>query len=365
MRVGLLAHASRGGSGVFASELAAALAALGDDVHLFALGVPPRLARDRRGVKVHVTRAPKYPLFEAPPHVLALASGVIAEHARGPFDVLHAHYAVPFAVVAQLAKSAVPSPPAVVVTLHGTDASLVGATEPYRPVVRHALSAAEALTAVSASLAEEARARFDLPPSTELRVLPGFVDTQRFRPAEGRDSEAVRVVHVSNFRPLKRVPWMIEAVATSRALREVELWFIGDGPERSRAETRASELGLRARFFGERDDVHELLAQADILALASERESFGLAVLEAMAAGLAVLAPAVGGLREVVRDGEDGLLVAPNSSRAWVEALERLVSDRELRRALGRSARRRAVSRFEGENLVRRHRALYSELLAR
>lgn len=366
MRIGLLCYPTHGGSGVIASELAASLAVTGDDVHLFSHGVPPRLAKSNSGVRLHIARGAPYPLFERAPHELALASRVVEEHTRAPFDLLHAHYALPHAIVAWLAREAAPAPaPRIVTTLHGTDTSLVGAAPEYAPLLHHALSVSDAVTAVSEHLAVEAGAAFGLRDSRKPLVIHDFVDVERFRPAEERVPRPLRVVHVSNFRPLKQVPWLVEAFGDATRGTDTELCLIGEGPDRKRSQDCAARLDLsaRVRFMGARDDLPTLLPQADVFALASEQESFGLSALEAMSCGLPVIAPEVGGLPEVLTDGTEGRLVPPADRAAWSTALRELLEDEVLRARMANAARTRAVERFAREGVVASYRELYRSML--
>ncbi|MCB9914482.1 MAG: N-acetyl-alpha-D-glucosaminyl L-malate synthase BshA [Planctomycetes bacterium] len=365
MRIGLLAHPTHGGSGVVACELAASLARGGDEVHLASHDVPPRLADDAQGVHLHVVRGAPYPLFERAPHELALASRLLEEHRRAPFDLLHAHYALPHAVVAWIVREAAGGAhaPRIVTTLHGTDTNLVGAAPEYAPLLAHVLAASDAVTCVSEHLAREARDAFGLTGERAARVIPDFVDTARFRPRPRPTGAPARVVHVSNFRPLKRVPWLVEAFAAAAAGGDAELVLVGEGPELDASRAAAERSGARVTFLGPRRDLAEVVADADVFALASAQESFGLAALEAMAAGVPVLAPAVGGLPEVLRDGVEGRLVPPDDRAAWSAALRELLGDPALRARLGAAGRARAVARFGREEIVARYRALYVEVL--
>ncbi len=366
MRVGILCYPTHGGSGVIASELALHLARAGDDIHVVSHAVPPRLKGAATGVEVHVARGAPYPLFDRAPHELALASCLIGLHEREPFDLLHAHYALPHAVVGWMVRSAAVAPsPKLVTTLHGTDTSLVGAAPEYAPLLRHALRESDAVTAVSAHLAAEAQRAFDLGPGQAPCVIPDFVDVERFVPRTERPAGPLRVLHVSNFRPLKRVPWLVEAFAEATAGGDAELWLVGDGPERELAARRGQELGLgpRLRILGAREDLADLHASADVLALSSEREAFGLVALEAMACGVAVLATAVGGVSEVVRDGVEGRLVPSEDRAGYAQALRELLADAGTREAMGQAGRARAVQQFAAEGVVARYRALYRSLL--
>jgi len=376
VNVGILCHPTYGGSGVVASELALSLAERGHDVHVFSHAVPPRLASSTAPVQMHVSQGLPYPLFPSTPHDLAITSSVLSVHRREGLDVLHAHYALPHAVSAILARSAAESDsrrsaPRVVTTLHGTDITIVGSDPSYAPLTQFLISSSDRATAVSESLAADTRSHFcfDSGAGCRIEVIPNFVDVQRFRPrrdpAPGRD-QPVRAVHVSNFRAVKRVPWLVEAFARASAGSEATLTLVGDGPEQSLARERADALGVRGRvtFLGERNALPELLADADLFLLASTEESFGLSALEAMACGLPVVATRVGGVPEVVGDGTTGLLVEPDDQAGFAAAVRTLLQDPERLVEMGRAARADVLERFEKDRVVSRYEALYEDVLA-
>jgi N-acetyl-alpha-D-glucosaminyl L-malate synthase BshA len=377
LRIGILCHPTYGGSGVVASELAITLAEKGHDVHLFSNDVPPRLARSPGPVQMHKAQGIPYPLFHSTPHDLAITSCILDVHRDSGLDILHAHYALPHAVSAYLARSAAEADrerpaPRLVTTLHGTDITLVGNDPSYAPLTQFVISASDAATAVSEWLATETKEQFCIRtgPECEIDVVPNFVDTERFHPdaaqnprlcIEGRFPTAV---HVSNFRPVKRVPWMIEAFARAE-LVDAQLVLVGDGPDQAQCRERVSELGLadRVRFLGERDVLPELLASADVFLLASESESFGLSALEAMSCGTAVVATDAGGVREVVTHGTTGLLSPCDDLDAFAAHLGAMLSDRERAAEMGRRAREDALERFRREKVVTAYEELYRRVL--
>lgn len=373
MRIGILCHPTYGGSGVVASELALSLAENGHAVHLFSHDVPPRLARGSGGVELHVAQGSPYPLFHSTPHDLAIMSRVLDLHRSEGLDVLHAHYALPHAIgallVREAARSAGLAPLKVVTTLHGTDITLVGNDPSYAPLTQYAISASDAVTAVSEDLAARTRANFEDKPPCGIHVIPNFVDLEEFRPSE-KTSELASAVHISNFRRVKRVPWLVDAFAdaleTLRAQgKDAELVLVGDGPQLGEARRVARERDAcdRVRFLGLRSDLAELLAPADLFCLASTEESFGLSALEAMSAGTAVLGTRVGGVAEVVVDGTTGVLVDPEDRAAYAAEMARLLGDRPAAAQLGAAARDRAVDRFDRRSVVEEYESLYRELV--
>jgi N-acetyl-alpha-D-glucosaminyl L-malate synthase BshA len=375
LSIGILCHPTYGGSGVVASELALSLAENGHRVHVFSPEVPPRLARSAGPVEVHVSQGLPYPLFASTPHDLAITSAVLTVHRAEGLDVLHAHYALPHALSAIVARSAAAldstrPAPRVVTTLHGTDVTIVGSDPSYAPLTQYLISASDAATAVSHSLANDTRTYFCVERGNgcAIEVIPNFVDTERFAPDTARrDPDGPpSAVHVSNFRPVKRVPWLIRAFARATEGTRARLTLVGDGPDRQACARLVAELGLERRVFllGERDALPELLAPADVFLLTSREESFGLSALEAMSCGVPVLATRVGGVPEVVEDGVSGLLAPVDEPETYAELLRGLLSDRQRAREMGATARRIVLERFSRERVIGLYESLYRRILA-
>jgi N-acetyl-alpha-D-glucosaminyl L-malate synthase BshA len=367
LSIGVACFSTFGGSGVVAAEVATSLARRGHGVHVFSDAPPGRL---RDGVAFHRVEAPAYPQLPHDLYTLALASSIIDVARTAGLDVVHAHYALPHAVSAELARQvreaeAPGRAPLVVTTLHGTDTTLVGIDPTFRPLTRFAVASSDAVTVPSTWLAEATRRNLELPSDFPIDVVPNFVDTDRFAPAP--PAALPFLVHVSNFRPLKRTGDVVRIFARLRARRPARLRLVGDGPDRADAEALARALGVAAdvELTGERDDLPALLAGATAFLLPSETESFGLAALEALAAGVPVVASRVGGLPEVVRDGEDGFLHAVGDVEAMAASAARLVDDPDLRVRLGAAARARAVADFRAEPAVDRYEAVYRRVLGR
>jgi len=374
LRIGILCHPTYGGSGVVASELALTLADRGHVVHLFSHDVPPRLARSAGNVQMHVAQGFPYPLFHSTPHDLAITSTILNIHRSEGLDILHAHYALPHAVSAYLARSAAIADggrpaPSIVTTLHGTDITLVGNDPSYAPLTQFVIEQSDAVTAVSENLARRTRENFCRAPlhPCAIEVIPNGVDTELFHPSagEGKARQSPTAVHVSNFRAVKRVPWLIDAFARATSGTEARLILIGDGPEQQASRARVRALGLEARvaFTGERDALAETLATSDVFALSSSDESFGLSALEAMSCGIAVVATDVGGVGEVVEDGKTGLLSPPDDLDAFADNLKSVLFDRARARTLGLAGRRRAEDLFARDTVVLRYESLYRRLL--
>jgi N-acetyl-alpha-D-glucosaminyl L-malate synthase BshA len=368
--VGLACFSTFGGSGVVAAEIAMSLARRGRRVHVFSDDPPGRLAARRDGVTFHRVDAPAYPQLRHDLYTLALASKIIEVARRDGLDVVHAHYALPHAVSAQLARRVLAAQPGaraplVVTTLHGTDTTLVGIDPGFLPLTRFSVLDSDAVTVPSAWLAEATRRNLDLP-AAAIDVIPNFVDTTRFAPAPPTPGGVPVLVHVSNFRALKRTDDVVRIFARVRAGRAARLRLVGDGPEHARALTLARELGVAADVdaVGERDDLPALLADAAAFLLPSENESFGLAALEALACGVPVVASRVGGVPEVVRDGEVGFLHDVGDVAAMAASTARLLDDPALRARLGRAARAHAEAHFRVEPAVDRYEAVYARVLA-
>ena len=380
LSIGVLCHPTYGGSGVVASELALSLAHRGHRVHLFSHQVPPRLAHSPGNVQVHVSQGLPYPLFSSTPHDLAVTSSVLRVHRAEGLDILHAHYALPHALSALVARAAAEMDrtrpaPRVVTTLHGTDITIVGSDPSYAPLTQYLIAASDAATAVSQSLARESKAHFclDTGPACTIEVIPNFVDLERFHPASygpgqpEKGAEPAHAVHVSNFRPVKRVPWLVEAFARATEGTDARLTLVGDGPDRAVCARRVQELELSARvcFLGERDALPELLAPADVFLLTSHEESFGLSALEAMACGVPVLATAVGGVPEVIRDGVTGVLIDADDQDGFAVRLRELFGDRVALAEMGVRAREDVARRFSRDGVVTQYEELYRRVLSR
>jgi N-acetyl-alpha-D-glucosaminyl L-malate synthase BshA len=375
LRVGVVCFSTFGGSGVVAAEIATTLARRGHAVHLFSDDVPGRLDPTQPNVTFHQVAPPTYPQLKHSPYTLALTSKIVEVSRRERLDVVHAHYALPHAVAAHLAREVLAADaggraaaPRLVTTLHGTDITLVGSDPSFLPLTRFSIATSDAVTTPSAWLARATHETLGVPDTVEIEIVPNFVDADRFRPAAGERPlpDVPVVVHVSNFRPVKRVGDVVETFARLRAVRPARLRMVGDGPDRAPVAARAAALGVAAdvEFLGERVDLPAVLQASDLFLLPSETESFGLAALEAMACGVPVVASAVGGLPEVIPDGEVGALCPLGDIEAMAAAAGRILGDADLHRRFSRAARRLAESRYRIEPAVDRYLAIYRRVLA-
>ncbi len=370
LKIGLACYPTYGGSGAVATELGIALADAGHAVHFLSYETPFRLSGFHSNIIYHQVGVPEYPLFKYPPYALALATTMAEVCETHDLDIMHVHYAIPHLVSANLARDMVGrNNIKVVVTLHGTDVTVVGNDPSYRRVMAYSLEQADGITAVSRFLEKETlrSAGVTLP----VRVIPNFVDMERFLDEPCPEATKLRhpgegvVVHVSNFRPVKRVLDLVEAFAVCRSQRPLCLWMVGDGPDRAAAEARAQELGVAdaVKFLGSQDDIERILPCADLFVLPSEFESFGLSALEAMACGVPVVATQSGGLPEVVEDGVTGRLVPVGDITALAGTISGMFSHPEQMKAMGEAARRRAFDLFRRDRVVPRYLSFYRELL--
>lgn len=355
MKIGITCYPTFGGSGIVATELGLALARRGHGVHFICTDLPRRL-EPLPHVRFHPVHPKTYPVLPHVPYELALTSAMVSVAQREGLDLLHAHYAVPHATSAWMAREVLgPGGPKVVTTLHGTDITLVGADPSYLPVTRHSIAASDAVTAPSAFLARETRARFDL--DVPITVIPNFVDTDAYRPGTPTDT----IVHVSNFRPVKRVDRVVDVFARVVARRPARLLLVGDGPERPAIEAMLRARSLPASIVGDQVDVAAKLRDCAVFLLPSETESFGLAALEALASGVPVVASAVGGLPEVVRHGETGFLVPPDDLDAMAARTVEILDGRHP--GMAATARADAIARFHPDPLVDQYESLFRHLV--
>jgi N-acetyl-alpha-D-glucosaminyl L-malate synthase BshA len=372
MNIGITVYPTYGGSGIVGSELGKELAERGHTVHFIASALPTRLTELNERVRFHEVEMMSYPLFEHQPYTLALATKMATVAQNENLDLLHVHYAIPHSISAILARESLKPQRRlpVITTLHGTDITLVGADRSYLPITRYGIVQSDGVTAISNYLKNATKEIFQF---DKIEVIPNFVcqtDYQRHPVAELRkalapDGEPL-LVHVSNFRPVKRPVDCVEIL--SRVLKrgiKTRLVMVGDGSERTNAEHRARSLGIadKCAFVGKQPKIVNYLSASDVLLLPSEQESFGLAALEAMACELPVVASRVGGVPEVVTDQETGFLSEVGDVDKMAGDAAKLLTDSDLRLAMGKRARESAVSRYRTDIIIPRYIDFYSRVL--
>lgn len=371
MKIGITCYPTYGGSGVVATELGKELALRGHEIHFISYALPFRLSLSIPRVSFHEVEVSAYPLFEYKPYTLALASQMLQVTLDEGLDLLHVHYAIPHSVSAYLAKQMIaPRKLPVITTLHGTDISLVGIDRSYLPITRFSIEQSDGVTAISNHLTDRTFREFGVRHSIEM--IPNFVNCSEFTKAHNgelrrrfaRDDEKI-LVHVSNFRPVKRVTDVIEIFDRVQKEMPAQLLMVGDGPERSNAEYLAAIKKIRDKihFVGKLETINEYLGISDLLLLPSDDESFGLVALEAMACEVPVIASCVGGLPEVMRDGEDGFLIPPRDVETMSQRAIEILSNPALRERLGQHGRERAEANFCTSIVIPKYEEYYERII--
>lgn len=373
MRIGIVCYPTFGGSGVLATELGKALAQKGHQVHFITYQQPVRLNGFIPNIFYHEVQVPTYPLFDYPPYETALASTMVDVIRNNHLQLLHVHYAIPHASAAYMAKSILEkegiSIP-VITTLHGTDITLVGKDKMYAPVVAFSINQSDAITAVSHNLCEETYKTFKI--EKEIHVIHNFVDVERFsrkpidafRKVIAPEGERI-LMHASNFRKIKRVEDVVQIFARVKRHIPSKLLFVGDGPERATAEDLARQLGIcdDIRFVGKQEQMEDILAIADLFLLTSEYESFGLAALEAMAAGVPVVSTNAGGLGEIMIEGETGYMGNVGDVETMSARALEILKDDERLEAFKLAAVNHA-RKFDIHNIIPVYEKLYDDVLS-
>ena len=372
----MVCYASVGGSGVVATELAHALALRGHQVHVISSDPPFRWRSGVPGLFFERVDVPPYPLFREPQYLLALANAIARVARERRLDVVHAHYAVPHATAAYLADQMLAGgdgvAPRTVTTLHGTDITLVGSDPSYAQVVAFSIERSHGVTAVSQSLKADTIAALGI--RHEIQVIPNFLNCAAYRrrfdpdlrerlaPAERFDA---LVLHVSNFRPVKRVDVALDVFRAIRRRVRAKFILVGDGPVRADIERRVAEYGLteEVAFAGEEQDLVPWLSAADLFLLPSAQESFGLAALEAMACEVPVVASNVGGLPEIIEDGVTGFLCPPDAADAMADRSVDVLTDATRHTAIARAAAQAVRSRYCAELIVPLYEDAYRNVL--
>jgi L-malate glycosyltransferase len=374
MKIGITCYPTYGGSGVVGTELGIELAARGHEVHFITSAWPFRLRQPSPHIHFHEVEMMNYPLFDHPPYALALATRMAEVAESAQLDLLHVHYAIPHSVSAFLARAMMAPRRKLpfITTLHGTDITLVGIDSSYLGITRFAIEHSDAVTAVSQNLRQSTLEQFEI--CSEIEVIYNFVNCDSYRriqdpAARARfapESEKI-LVHLSNFRAVKRVPDAVEIFARVRERLPAKLLLVGDGPERAAAELLAHKRGVHEHtlFLGKQDNVEEILGVSDLLLMPSEMESFGLAALEAMACEVPPIASRVGGVPELVTHGVDGFLAEVGDVATMAEDSIRLLQNPGLHREFAQAARKTAMMRFCSTLIIPRYEELYRRVLER
>lgn len=379
MNVGIVCYASVGGSGIVATELAKVLAKRGHEVRLVSTEPPFRLGEFQAGLAFHEVQTPGSPLFREPQYLLSLANKLVEVSRAFNLDIIHAHYAIPHAAAAYLARQILASSnaakvPRVITTLHGTDVTLIGSDPSYSETAAFCIDQSDGVTAVSNSLREDTYR--ELPVHTEIEVIPNFLDCHVHRRLveeeigyryRAGDPETKLIVHLSNFRPVKRAEAVVEIFRRVREQVKARLLLVGDGPDLVTACRMARDFGLGADVepLGAQELVAPILSVADLLLLPSSQESFGLAALEAMACNVPVVASNVGGLPEVIDHGVTGFLHPPEDLAAMADSAITLLSDPALWETIAAAGWRAVQERFCADEIVPLYEAFYRKVLSR
>ncbi len=367
MKIGITCYPTFGGSGIVATELGLELANRGHEIHFITYANPIRLDPNVPRIHYHEVEVSNYPLFQYPPYSLALASRMAEVAADYKLDLLHVHYAIPHSIAALLAKQMVAARRRLpfITTLHGTDITLVGADPSYFAITKFSIEQSDGVTAISHDLRENTIRTFGV--SNEIRVIHNFVNCDTYKPVLQERSTQPLLIHLSNFRPVKRVLDCIRILAEVRKTVNARLLMVGDGPERGPAQHLANQLGVsdNVEFVGKQNHVERLIRKAHVLLMPSEMESFGLAALEAMACGVVPIGTNVGGVPELITDGLDGCLESVGDiGRLAARAVE-LLTNAELHEKMAAAARKTAGNRFCTDRLIPQYEKYYEEVLAR
>ena len=371
MKIGITCYPTYGGSGVVATELGMELAARGHEVHFISYAPPIRLTDTNERIQFHEVEISSYPLFDHAPYALSLAVKMMQVAEAEGLDLLHVHYAIPHSVSALLARMmAAPKALPFITTLHGTDITLVGNDRSFLPITKFSIEQSDGVTAISHYLKQRTLEEFDI--KRPIEVIPNFVNCELYcrkpdpemRAEWAPDGEPI-IMHLSNFRPVKRITDVVEMFAIVREKMRAKLVLIGDGPDRGAAEylVRKKKLTRDVHFLGKQDRVYKFLSEADLFLLPSDMESFGLAALEAMACEVPVVATNVGGLPEVVEHGVDGYLFTPREVPIGARYALEILSQADRGRAMGQVARVNAKKKYCANDVIPLYEAYYRRVI--
>ncbi len=366
MKIGITCYPTYGGSGIVATELGLELANRGHEIHFISYANPIRLDPGTPRIEYHEVEVSSYPLFQYPPYCLALASRMAEVAEDYGLDLLHVHYAIPHSIAALLAQQMVAPRKRLpfITTLHGTDITLVGADHSYFPITRFSIEKSNGITSISEDLRRHTYEVFGVP--NEIRVIHNFVNIDVYQPLAARPTGEKRLMHISNFRPVKRVMDCVRILAEVLKQTPAHLYMVGDGPDRPEAHRLARELKVEKHvtFMGKQDHVERIFPQMHVLLMPSEMESFGLAALEAMACGVPPVATRVGGVPELITHGIDGFLEPVGDIAAQAGRVIELLTNDGLYQKMASTARRTAVERFASSAIIPQYERYYAEILA-
>ncbi len=374
MKIGIVCYPTFGGSGVVATELGLELSKRGHEIHFITYNQPVRLELLSNNVHYHEVNVPEYPLFHYQPYELALSSKLVDMVKLHQIEILHVHYAIPHAYAAYMAKKMLQEEGIhvpIVTTLHGTDITLVGSHPFYKPAVTFSINKSDAVTAVSQSLKDDTLRLFDI--KNDIHVVPNFIDLDKYnhsftdcqRGMMAKDDEKI-ITHISNLRPVKRVQDVIKVFYGIQKELPAKLMFIGEGPEKENIENQCRELGIldKVIFFGRSNEIDKILCFSDLFLLPSQTESFGLAALEAMASGVAVISSNTGGIPEVNAQGISGFLSDVGDTDDMIKNALYILRDEARLKTFKSNARNEAL-KFDLHAIVPQYEAIYQDTLSK
>jgi len=372
LKIGITCYPTLGGSGVVATELGKLLAEKGHEVHFITHSIPFRLGKFDKNIYYHEVEVSDYYVFRYPPYDLSLASKLAQVAQMEGLDLLHVHYAIPHAVCALLAKQMVGDHLKVMTTLHGTDITVLAQDQSLSDLIRYAINRSDAVTAVSDDLIQETRETLSI--DRDIDLVYNFVDKRVYYPREVTElrkefasPDEKILIHISNFRPVKRVMDVVDIFAKVNEHVPTRLLFVGEGPELSRVCSAVKELGLsdRVTFCGKQDDVAQIISLADVMLLPSEKESFGLVALEAMACGVPTVGSEAGGIPELITNGETGYLAPIGDTNAMAGHVLRLLQDESLYSRMRQACLDRARFTFCNDLITMQYENIYYRILGR
>lgn len=371
LKVGVICYPTLGGSGVVATELGLKMAEKGHEMHYITSSKPFRFTDVHPNIQFHEVKIDGYAVFKYPPYDIALANRIAQVILEENLDLLHVHYAVPHAISAAVAKDMANSSIGVITTLHGTDVTILGHDPGLKNTVRYGIDKSDITTAVSEALRQETLEMIE--PEREILTIYNFIDESKYRPVDpggmktalGIDPNDKVLIHISNFRSVKKIPDIIDSFKLIRKETFAKLLLVGEGPEQFEMMEKVQAEGLAddVIFTGKRDDLPELLAISDLMLLLSEKEAFGLVLLEGFACGVPAIATNIGGIPEVVEDGKNGYLVEPGDVEAVAVQALKIFSDAELYECLCQNALLTVKEKFNSETIVSQYEELYYRIV--